>query len=303
MRVFGLGETVYDIIFKKGTPVAAKAGGSVLNTLVSLARTGIETHFISELGDDNVANIILSFLKQNGVDTNYVHQYNKGQTALAMAFLDEKNDATYEFRKNYPTDRLTGALPRFEQGDILLFGSSYAIDKNIRPQVVQIIADAKEAGAIVMYDPNFRNKDGVDNAQRIEFVKQNMACADIIRGSNEDYEQLFNSKDIQSVYATVTDACKLLVYTKNADGVDLITPSYSKSYTVDKIKPISTIGAGDSFNAGIIYSLVKIGARQDTLSDLSDQNISYLINNAKQFSTAVCMSMDNYIPEGFIVEQ
>lgn len=300
MRVFGIGETVYDIIFKDGTPIASKAGGSVLNTLVSLARTGVETYFVSELGKDNVANIILSFLKENGVDTKYIHQYNKGQSALAMAFLDDKNDATYEFHKNYPEDRLKGELPQFRQGDILLFGSSYAIDKNIRTQVVKLIAGAKKAGAIVMYDPNFRSKDGADNAERIEFVKQNMAYADIIRGSNEDYDQLFNLKDAQSVYATVADSCRLMVYTKNANCVDVITSSYSKSYPVDKITPVSTIGAGDNFNAGIIYSLVKLGESKETLAQLNNQKLSFIINNAKQFSSTVCMSLDNYVPEGFM---
>ncbi|WP_068472830.1 PfkB family carbohydrate kinase [Saccharicrinis aurantiacus] len=302
MRVFGLGETVYDIIFKDGTPQAAKPGGSVLNSMISLARMGVETYFISELGNDNISEIIISFLNKNGVSTQYIQQHNNGQSAVAMAFLNENNDASYEFYKNYPKTRLDIELPDFREGDILLYGSSYAIDKNIRKQVKSIINRAKSAGATIMYDPNYRQKDGANDSERILFVKENLLSADIIRGSNEDFLNILNARDIIESHQNTNPNCHLFIYTKNALGIDAIFNDNSKSYLSDKITPISTIGAGDNFNAGIIYSIIQLGLLKNNISTINDKQVDYIISNAKQFSSAVCMSMDNYIPIGFTLK-
>ena len=99
-KIYGIGETVYDIIFKDGAPQAAKPGGSVLNSMVSLGRTGLPVSFISEYGRDDVGSLIDRFLNDNGVNTSSVYRYNDANTSLALAFLDEKNDAHYTFYKD-----------------------------------------------------------------------------------------------------------------------------------------------------------------------------------------------------------
>ena len=71
-RIFGLGEIVYDVLFKEMQPLAAKAGGSMLNSLVSLARTGQKAYMISETGNDLVSEAIITFLKENKVNTEYI---------------------------------------------------------------------------------------------------------------------------------------------------------------------------------------------------------------------------------------
>ena len=67
--VIGIGETVLDIIFKHEQPIGAYPGGSSFNAIISLARAGVNTTFISETGNDRVGQNILGFLKDNGVDT------------------------------------------------------------------------------------------------------------------------------------------------------------------------------------------------------------------------------------------
>ena len=96
-KIYGIGETVLDIIFKDGQPQAAKAGGSVLNSVVSMGRMGLPVSFISEYGQDDVGILIDGFLKDNGVDTSSVHRFHDGSTSLALAFLDEKKRCTLHF--------------------------------------------------------------------------------------------------------------------------------------------------------------------------------------------------------------
>ena len=110
-KIYGIGETVFDIIFKNGQPQAAKAGGAMLNSTVSLGRIGLPVSFISEYANDNVGQIIDSFLSENGVETNHVDHFKDGKTKLALAFLNEKNDANYTFYEDYPEKRLNIDFP------------------------------------------------------------------------------------------------------------------------------------------------------------------------------------------------
>ena len=155
-KVFGFGETVLDIIFKDGQPRAAKPGGSVLNAFVSLGRLGWNPCFVSEYGQDDVGLLIDDYLVENGVNTKYINRFNDGQSALAMAFLDDDNNANYTFYKNFPKKRLQELPEDIGADDIILFGSIYASSKEVRKSVVRFLDMGLERGAIIIYDPNFR---------------------------------------------------------------------------------------------------------------------------------------------------
>ena len=71
-KIIGLGETIFDIIFQNTQPTASVPGGSTFNGIISLGRTGIPVSFISETGNDHVGEIILNFMRENGVSTDYM---------------------------------------------------------------------------------------------------------------------------------------------------------------------------------------------------------------------------------------
>jgi len=190
-KIYGIGETVYDIIFKDGAPQAAKPGGSVLNAMVSLGRTGLPVSFISEYGKDDVGSLIDNFLETNGVDTSCAYRYYDANTSLALAFLDDKNDAHYTFHKDFPEKRLDIEFPHLKREDILLCGSFYAVWSEIRPKFLEFIRSAADSGALVLYDPNFRKS----HVSELDILKpliiENMQIASIVRGSDEDFRNIF----------------------------------------------------------------------------------------------------------------
>ena len=112
-KIYGIGETVFDIIFKDGSPQAGKAGGSMLNSVVSMGRAGLPVYFISEFAVDRVGDMINGFLVENGVNTSFVNRYCDGNTTLALAFLDDNNDASYTFYKNHHSGKTGKAYPVF----------------------------------------------------------------------------------------------------------------------------------------------------------------------------------------------
>ena len=92
-KIIGIGETILDIIFKNGQPTKALPGGSVFNTMVSLGRLGIPVHFITELGQDQVGNNILSFMRENNLSTENVDIFCEGKSPVSLAFLNDQNEA------------------------------------------------------------------------------------------------------------------------------------------------------------------------------------------------------------------
>lgn len=295
-KVYCIGETVLDIIFQNDRPLAAKPGGSMLNSAVSLGRAGISVTFISDFGYDHAGDLILRFLLQNGISTEYISRYNDGKTAVSLAFLDQQQNADYSFYKIFPAERLTIALPTVQADDIVLFGSFYALTGALRSKIMDFIRNAKSSGAFIIYDPNFRQSH-VDELDTLRpWILENISLADLVRGSDEDFRIIFNAESsMQALNAVNKAGCSSLVYTKGGEGVELLTSGFSKSYTVPKIEPVSTIGAGDAFNAGIIYEMLRGENKESRIAHISQGMADKLIATGIHFSTEVCQSFDNYI--------
>jgi len=293
-KIYTLGETTYDIIFKDDKPVDAKVGGSQLNTSISLGRLGLPVDFVSQLGNDKVGRMSQEFLLANGVITDHITLYN-GNSRVALAFLDQANNAEYIFLK--PAIKAPVFFPDVQSDDIVLFGSSYAINPDIRTELIAFLKHANQQKAIVIYDPNFR-KNPSHNIEKIKaMVEENIQYANIVKGSDEDFSNIYEVADSNCAYQKINQNAQLsLVYTAGKNGVNLHTPSFSMCYPVPAIQPVSTIGAGDNFSAGIIYSLMKLDITYPQLGSLSEPVWKQIIHNATQFAQIVCMSYDNYLP-------
>jgi fructokinase len=305
-KIYCIGETVYDIIFKNSQPVAAKAGGSMLNSTVSLGRVKMPVHFISEYATDDIGNQIDDFLKYNHVNTNYVYRFKNGKTSIAIAFLNKQNDARYTFYKELPENRLDINFPDPKPDDIILFGSFYAINKEIRKSLYEFISKANKNGALIIYDPNFRKAHFHELNDLKPFIIENLQIASIVRASNEDLQMIFNTSNLNDAYNITSKYCKILIYTENANGAYVITPNFNIKEKVQQITPISTIGAGDNFNSGIIFGLINHTIYTNDLQTLSENIWHKLLQSGINFASDVCMSYDNYISEPFaksLIEQ
>ncbi len=298
-KVFGFGETVLDIIFKDGQPRAAKPGGSILNAFVSLGRLGWEPCFVSEYGQDNVGRLIDEYLVENGVNTRYINRFNDGQSALAMAFLDDDNNANYTFYKNFPDERLQELPEDIAADDIILFGSIYASSREVRRSVVRFLEMGLERGAVIIYDPNFRRAHLAELEELKPRIIENINYADIVRGSDEDFQLIFGADRPEKVREIIDDGTKLLLYTQNTDNVKVLLNSLEASIPAERIEPVSTIGAGDNFNAGIIHWLLKKGTTRAGLQLLQEEDLGDMAGTGIKFATNVCLGFDNYISHDF----
>lgn len=299
-KVIGIGETILDIVFKNGQPNKAVPGGSVFNGLISLGRAGVDATLISEVGNDRVGDTILNFMKENGVKNDHVCVYPDSKSPVSLAFLNEKNDAEYIFYKDYPKLRLDVELPEINSDDIVMFGSFYAVSPLIRNKVKELLDKARSVGAIIYYDVNFRSTHKNDAIKLLPTILENFEYADIIRGSNEDFENMFGMTDADKIYkGKVAFYCPRFICTNGGESVCLRTSSLTKDYEVAPLQTVSTIGAGDNFNAGLVYGILKNRIRRADLDELTEEDWDKIIASGMAFSREVCVSLDNYISKEF----
>lgn len=303
-KIYCIGETVFDIIFKNGKPVDATPGGAMLNTSVSLARCDIPVYLVGDYAIDAVGNLIENFLTQNNVSTEWVTRYDNAKSRLALAFLNDHNDAEYSFYKIRVQEKAKLRFPTLGHNDLLLFGSFYGIKEEIRDDLTLFLKESRENGAMVLYDPNFRKAHYHLRDSIMGMMKENYALSHIVKGSDEDFMNLHNTADADELYKIVKAAgCTVLIRTANRYGVELRSPMISKHYSVKDIQTVSTIGAGDNFNAGLLFGLFHAKITPSMINELSEAGWDKLIQTAINFAEHVCLSYDNYISNAFAISQ
>jgi fructokinase len=301
-KVIGIGETILDIIFRDDQPIGAVPGGSMFNGLISLGRSGLDTAFISETGNDRVGRRIISFLEENHVDASNISVYPEAKSPVSLAFLNERNDAEYIFYKDHPHDRLEFIAPDIQPDDVVMFGSFYAINPVIRPQMLAFLQYAHDQGAILYYDVNYRASHRNDLVKVTANILENFELADIIKGSSEDFEIMYNKTGADSVYRSQIDFyCKNFVYTQGREPIEFRAQGgFAKQYPVAAIPTVSTIGAGDNFNAGFVYGLLKYGVTRDMLDAGVPAHVwDAVISEGVQFAANVCGSIHNSVDIAF----
>ncbi len=288
-RVIGIGETVYDILFKDDQPCKGVPGGSTFNSLISLGRAGVSCLMVTEAGDDHIGDLICDYMTANGVSTRYVVRHDGCKSHLSLAFLDERNDARYVFYKDHASIMLDGETPDFGSDDIVLFGSFFAINPVIRPTVARMLREARAKGAWLYYDLNFRQSHLADLPRTIANVEENMRLANVVRGSTEDFDYVYGTRDADDIYRKVNRYCDTLIVTDGPREVRVYSPEGRATYATTDITTVSTVGAGDNFNAGYIYAVLQ-GANDP----------SSRVEMAQRWSQDVCRQMGNSISDELV---
>ncbi len=294
-KVIGIGETILDILFKNDQPTAAVPGGSTFNSIISLGRMGVPTVLLSETGNDRVGRTILRFMEENGVDTSHVYVYPENKSAISLAFLNERNEAEYLFYKDYSSQRLD-TFPKVTADDIILFGSYFALNPVLRPKVSDFLNYARHQGALIYYDLNFRSTHANDAIKLMPIIIENMELADIVRGSSDDFRNMYGMEDPNKIYTEkIMFYCPRLIATAGAKSISLFANNIEKQYTIPPIQTVSTVGAGDNFNAGIIYGLLKYDIRRDDLASLDIDRWNNVMQCALDFAEEACRNIGNNI--------
>jgi fructokinase len=295
--IYTIGETTFDIIFKNNQPSHAVVGGSALNTAVSSGRIGLPIHFISRLGNDKIGDLSIRFLIDNGVRIENIIRF-EGNSRISLAFLDDEKNAEYQFYKAQQTPSLE--FPKPTGDDIILFGSTNAVQEEGRNELLLFLKQAIDKKSLTIYDPNIRESDGNKLIGIRQKVEENLQFTQILKGSDQDFHRLYETSDAGKIFSKVKLlGVKALIVTAGEKPVKLITSHISKTYPLEPVKTINTIGAGDNFTAGMIAGFYKHQVKTLNLDDLRETSWDEIISVGISFASEVCELEYNYVSANF----
>lgn len=300
-KIIGMGETILDILFRNRQPLAAVPGGSSFNSIISVGRTGIPCTFIGHTGRDAVGELTLDFMKENHVDTSHMEIRDTEKSAVSMAFLDGHGDASYLFYKEPPHASCGTSLPMFQENDVLLFGSYYASCMGMRPLVKDVLQHAEESGTLIYYDLNFRKNHRQELDRLMPNILENLRFCNLVRGSSEDFQVIYGTRCTRDIYEQhIRKFCPILIGTDGSGSITVCTEKGTYEFHAPEVSHVvSTIGAGDNFNAGLSCALVWKQITRPMLPSLTHEQWGEIVDIACLFAQETCQSTDNYISETF----
>lgn len=254
------GEALIDMLPRQSqageTAFAPYAGGAIFNTAIALGRLGIPTGFFTGLSDDMFGDILRETLKSSNVDfapsaTLSLH------TTLAFVKL-VNGSATYAFFDENTAGRMItpGHLPAL--GDFceaLHFGAISLIPEPCGSTYEALMAREHDK-RVISFDPNIRPGFIKDAEAHKARMLRMAAMSDIVKFSDEDLDWFGEKGSHDELVAKwLTRGPKLVVITKGKDGADGYTLRGKVSVPGESVTVVDTVGAGDTFDAGILASL------------------------------------------------
>lgn len=259
-RLLVVGEALVDIVAAPSGERTEHVGGSPANVAMGLSRLGHEVDFAGCLGRDERGRRIADHLGGHGVRV-LPESFGDDPTSTAVATLDDDGAATYEFDLHWDLPAI--ALP--EGTGHLHTGS---IGTVLEPGAASVTAalQAVRAHGTVSYDPNIRPSIMGDLDRVRARVEELVALSDVVKASEDDLELLYAGQPPEQVMAEwVQLGAGLAVVTLGADGVVFRVSSDQASgrsaTRADHV--VDTVGAGDSFMAGLVSGLVVAGLLGD----------------------------------------
>lgn len=240
---------------------APHAGGAVFNTAIALGRLGVATSFFSGLSTDMFGDLLVDVLTQSGVHSDLVARSAR-PTTLAFVTLDDSGAASYAFYDENTAGRLLAPadLPKLgPEISTLFFGG---ISLAVTPCALAYEALLTQAGdRLVMIDPNIRPSFVADEAAYRARMARMIARADIVKVSDEDLHWLSGDGDLDDLaMALMATGPALIIVTRGADGARAYTADGAFDVAPHRAEVIDTVGAGDTFNAGVLAGLSDLGA-------------------------------------------
>ena len=269
------GEALIDMLpretAKGEAAFAPYAGGAVFNTAIGLGRLGCDTQFLCGMSSDFLGDILRDALDASGVDHSPSPRLDAPCTVAFVKLVD--GQATYAFYDENSAMRSLDKAPKVE-ADALFFGGISLVGDGCGA-VYEDLMLREAPTRVTMIDPNIRPSFIRDEAAYRARIDRMMAAADIIKLSDEDLHWLEGDGDLgELARGLVVKGARLVCITQGADGVTGYTAEAEVFVPSERAEVVDTVGAGDTFNAGLLAGLERAGClTKDRIAALSEDDI------------------------------
>ncbi|MBE9638956.1 carbohydrate kinase family protein [Salipiger mangrovisoli] len=251
------GESLIDMLPRTSTggepAFAPVAGGAVFNTAIALGRLGAPAGYFGGLSTDLFGTILSGALAASQVDSATCPRSDRPTTLAFVTLVD--GHARYAFYDENTAGRMLAEVDLPALGDdvtALFFGGISLVVEPCGDTYAALCARAGER--VVMIDPNIRPGFIKDEARYRARLAAMLARADIVKISDEDMAWLGTTPE-----ALLDGGTALVLETRGAEGVLAVTARGRIEVAATRADVVDTVGAGDTFNAGLLAGLERDG--------------------------------------------
>ena len=270
--ILSCGEALIDMLPRSSTlnesAFSPYAGGAVFNTAIALGRLGVPSGFYSGLSTDMFGTLLAETLAASDVDLSLAVRSGRPTTVAFIKLVD--GSATYAFYDENTAGRMLAIadLPTMPGTIDALFFGGISLVNDPAASTYEALQAREAPVRVTMIDPNFRAAfvDAQDSqtpgtkAAYMARVGRMMARADIVKLADEEIENIFGQPDLTGFARDLlTKGPKLVFITEGSKGARAITATQDRFIPATKVTVADTVGAGDTFNAGVMTALHRAG--------------------------------------------
>ncbi|MDD5804061.1 carbohydrate kinase family protein [Blautia sp. HCP3S3_H10_1] len=294
MDVVALGELLIDFtengVSRQGNPLfEANPGGAPCNVLAMLSRLGHKTGFIGKVGNDFFGKQLEDAITEVGIDVTGLLKDDKVHTTLAMVHTYPDGDRDFSFYRSPGADMMLSEeeLPEemIREAKVFHFGTLSMTHPGVRAATRKAIKIAKEAGAVISFDPNIREPlwESMEDARKQ--VLYGLGQCDILKISDNEIQWLTGENDYTDGVGRIREKYNipLILVSMGKEG----SRAYYKDQIVE-VKPfiqantIETTGAGDTFCGCVLHYICEYGLMQ-----LKEENLYEMLTYANAAASII----------------
>ena len=272
-------------------------GGAPANVLACAAKLGQKTAFIGKIGADMQGEFLRKTLQAASINTEGLISDENFFTTLAFVSLNANGERSFSFARRPGADtqisREDVKLSIIRNSRIFHFGSLSLTDSPARETTIFALEEAKKAGCLISYDPNYRPLLWKSEAQASEQMRQVLPYVDVIKLSDEETELLTGYADPKVAAKYLIDSgIKLAAVTLGKNGALLTTKNGSDTVCGFDVTAIDTTGAGDAFWGAFLFSIGELG------KEIGELDLGEILKAAKfaNAAAALCVTKRGAIP-------
>ncbi len=258
--ILSIGEILADMIGSNGEGLSFNAfcGGAPFNVAVNAKQAGAKVGFIGRVGNDPIGRFLIGEAKKYNLDMLSIQVDQVRNTTLAFVTLvdGERDFAFYRHDTadfNIDIDEVDFA--QIDGLNIVHLGSLMLSEQSGKVLAQKIAEKTKKAGVKLSFDLNFRKDIYKDFDDAVKSYKPFVEMADIVKFSDDELLDYTGESDIIKAVESIYRKDSLVVVTLGSKGSFYYINGVYGTVATEKVKPIDTTGAGDSFFGTLLANL------------------------------------------------
>jgi fructokinase len=288
------GEALIDFLPRKGADGADVYqpfnGGSIFNTAIALGRLGAKVSYFGGLSTDFFGDSLVEGFKESHVDLKPAKIHDLG-TTLAFVKLTG-GQARYSFVDSLSAGRMLSKkdLPKLPKSLAALHFGSISLIPEPCGSTYEALMKREAKARVICLDPNIRPTLITEKRKHMARLNRLIAMADILKISDEDVHWMIGHHDLaKAAKAWLKKGPKIVAITKGGDGVEIYTKAFSFKHEAPKVVVADTVGAGDTFTAGLLATLMSEGhLNKKALGSIRQDDLRHAVDFAARAAAITC---------------